>query len=192
VDECGVTTESRILDVGCGAGRLLYGLIEKLGSVRRYVGIEVSQLHVEWLTEHLAPHVPFASFLHFDYANARYNAAGTRTAPILQEKFDCVVLISVFSHMRIGDVRPYLRFIKSTLAERGLVFLTAFVERDVPDETENPEGYLGRKWSGALHCVRYNLTFFDDALAEAGFAIDRFRYRKHAGIQTEYVVSLKG
>jgi len=52
----------------------------------------------------------------------------------------------------------------------GFVMLTAFTEDAVPDETENPEGYL-QDWSGPLHCVRINRETFEGLVRQNGFSI---------------------
>lgn len=51
------------------------------------------------------------------------------------------------------------------------MFLTAFVEEDVSDMEVNPPGYGPLRWSGALHCVRFSLDFFNRMVAEAGLSI---------------------
>jgi len=47
-DHCGLTPSSRVLDIGCGAGRFLTGLLATYGRIERYVGIDVRAQCIEW------------------------------------------------------------------------------------------------------------------------------------------------
>lgn len=188
--ECGIGPDSRILDIGCGQARLLNGLLALFGRIRHYVGIDVHQPSIRWLQETVAPIAPFAEFHHIPVRNERYNPKGLSESLDLhfREAFDCITLFSVFSHMRLADITNYLGFMRSVVADEGKVFLTAFVEDEVPIETENPEGYH-REWSGALHCVRLNRQEFERRARCAGFQIELFRYRNTNDGQSSYVLS---
>lgn len=189
--QSGLSEKSRILDVGCGPARLLTGILNHYGSVPKYVGIDVYQPAIEWLRKELAPSVPFAEFHHIDFPNARYNPKGSVPKIDLSlGEFDCITLVSVFSHMKMDDIRTYLPFLKDHLANSGTIFLTAFVEDDVPPETENPEGYH-REWKGALHCLRLNRQMFEREVINAGLQINRFEYRRTNDGQSRYLLGLR-
>ena len=111
--------------------------------------------------------------------NTRYNPDGAASDsdfsfPFGDAEFDLITLYSVFTHMLTDGVRTYLKEFDRLLRPEGRIFLTAFLEDNVPDVEENPEGYLGREWKGALHCVRYEREFFQGLLDEAGFKLDDF------------------
>jgi hypothetical protein len=92
--------------------------------------------------------------------------------------------------MTTEHVRQYVKEFQRLLAPSGGIFLTAFLEENVPDMTVNPENYR-MKWSAPLHCVRYNQQFFENILAENGLRIRRFDYEKEAdgqsGVYIEHV-----
>lgn len=187
--ECGINKDMRILDIGCGSARMLYGINQQYGEIKQYVGIDVAKKIIDWLTVNVVPIVPYASFLHVDYANARYNSSGKRVLDIeLEGSFDCITLFSVFSHMRLEDIKIYCNFMRSVMSETGKIFLTAFVEDGVEDQAENPEGYH-RDWSGPLHCVRLNRQVFENILTQAGLQVSLFRYRHTNDGQSSYVLS---
>jgi SAM-dependent methyltransferase len=191
---CGLSQESRVLDVGCGPGRLLTGMLATYGSVTRYAGVDVHRGVIDWASTYVAPYVANVEFHWLDVANERYNRRGAALAvadailPLADCSFDVVVLISVFSHMRLPDISVYLAEIRRVLASDGKVYLSLFVEYGVPDEEENPPDYH-RLWSGPLHCVRLNRHAFEDRVHEAGLAVDRFTYRHTNDGQSTYVLS---
>lgn len=171
VQKCGLTRDSRVLDVGCGAGRLAVGILAELGGVASYTGIDVIRTTVDWCQRDLQPTHPGLRFVHLDVANDRYNPSGetieakTRL-PVDDGSADVINLYSVFSHMTYGDVERYLHELRRVVAPAGRIFLTAFIETDVPNYAINPPGYR-EQWTGALHCVRFEREFFEGMLSEA-------------------------
>jgi SAM-dependent methyltransferase len=187
---CHVTPESAILDIGCGQGRLLIGLLHYFGTLGRYVGVDVHKSSITWAQENLVPRYAFSEFILRDFYNARYNPQGTLkeiTLETITETFDCVTLYSVFSHMWFADIEQYLRALRPLVKDTGYVFLTAFVEMHVPPETENPENYH-REWIGSLHCIRLNRFHFEELASQCGFIISQFQYRHTNDGQSSYIL----
>jgi SAM-dependent methyltransferase len=177
---CGLTPESRVVDIGCGPGRLPIGILDRIGGVEDYLGIDVDRTSVEWCEKYIAAKHPAFRFHHLDIQNSRYNPDGARIDeglrfPVQDDGADIVYLYSVFSHMVERDVRIYLKEIRRVLAPDGVVFFTSFVEEDVPDMSVNPAQYR-QEWEGPLHCVRYDKSFLESLLEECGFRMDRFEY----------------
>lgn len=189
----GVTTQTRVLDVGCGNGRLAIGLLAQVGEMCAYTGVDVAPRSIAWCRRHITTEHPGIRFVHVDVANARYNPAGRRLSagyrlPLPDRSVDVIHLYSVFSHMEPEDVRVYLREFSRLLADGGGVFLTAFVEDDVEPVTVNPAGYGPLRWSGELHCVRYERGFFTRLVDAAGLRIDRFHHRSDVDWQSAIVL----
>ncbi len=193
VDHFGLTTNSGVLDAGCGVGRLPIGILRRLGDIRHYRGVDVSRISIEWCQRHISRLHPGFQFFHINVRNLRYNPGGRAVdigfqLPFEDQEFEIIYLYSVFSHMTKDDVRVYLKEFRRLLAPSGKVFLTAFVEEDVPDMSINPSGYRMR-WTGPLHCVRYSRGLFETMLFEEGFGIDYFQYGSETGGQSAICVS---
>jgi ubiquinone/menaquinone biosynthesis C-methylase UbiE len=177
VENLGLSLESCLLDVGCGPGRLAIGILESVGEIEKYRGVDVKEDFVRWGQRHITPKHPNFRFIHIDVENPRYHLSGAKIEtgfafPFAEEEFDIITLYSVFTHMLADDIRTYLNEFQRMLRPTGRIFLTAFLEDGVPPVTENPEGYLGQEWKGPLHCVRYNREFFEALLDENGFRLD--------------------
>jgi len=192
----GLAPGGRVLDVGCGPGRLATGLLAELGDAASYTGVDVFRPAIDWCRRHLESRHPTYRFHHVDLANDRYNPTGAAVGanvrlPVDDGAFDVVNLYSVFSHMYYGDIVAYLRELRRVVAPQGRIFLTAFVEDDVPNYAINPPGYR-ETWSGALHCVRFEREFFVEMLAEAGLSVDAFVHGRETNGQSAFYLAPRG
>lgn len=190
----GLTLNSRILDVGCGVGRLAIGILSRIGEIQHYRGVDVSKRSIRWCQRYITRRHPSFQFIHIDVKNLRYNPRGKAInidfrLPFDDKKFDLIYLFSVFSHMIKEDVKVYLKEFQRLLAPSGKIFLTAFIEDGVADMTINPRGYKRIEWEGPLHCVRYNKDFFESLLAENGFVVDLYDHGKGPNGQSDLYIS---
>ncbi len=195
VTSFGLNLDSSLLEIGCGPGRLPIGILDRVGDIRRYQGLDVSRTPIEWCQKNITCHHPSFVFTHVDVQNDRYNKSGTLTQeelrlPADDASVDIVYLYSVFSHLRAPDVGAYLREFRRVLKKNGHVFLTAFVEDNVPEEEENPAHYGPMEWRGALHCVRFSSVFFRGMIAASGFRIDREEHGAETDGQTGFYLSV--
>jgi SAM-dependent methyltransferase len=185
LQQMGCTPTSRILDVGCGFGRLPIGILRVLGEVD-YLGLDVHRGSIDWCQRHLQREHPRLRFVWMDRENARYNPGGGKlnggfALPVEDASRDLVYLYSVASHLPEDHLRIYLRELARVLAPGGQVFMTAFVEDGVEPVAENPSGYAFTRCSGPLHVVRYERGHFEGLLAEAGLKLLRAEH----GVETD-------
>jgi predicted SAM-dependent methyltransferase len=131
------------------------------------------------------------SFIHLPAYNARYNdrVEGLKEIPFGSESFGLIFLNSVFSHMLSRDVIFYLNEFYKCLRTDGYIYITAFVEENVPDEVENPENYLAES-KGALHRVRFNKEYFFKIIKDTGFEVCKF-YHQNITRTKQSVIVLK-
>jgi SAM-dependent methyltransferase len=178
-----------LLDIGCGAGRLAYGLLAAGSPVARYEGIDVMPAPIAWCEETISGRYPTFRFGTIDVYNERYNPDGSRQAagtslPFEDGSFDVIYAYSVFSHMLTDDVRAYLGEVARVMARDGVGIVTAFVEDGVPEEEVNPPGYQGLEWRGALHCVRFSRGHFEAMAGAAGLRVASFEHGRETDGQS--------
>ena len=186
----GLALNSRVLDWGCGAGRLAIGIREYFpeGRIKHYQGVDVQEKKIAWANKNLK--APGFDFTYINASNSRYNPSGEkmRTLALGASSVDIVYAYSVFSHMTEEDTAEYLKLIKNVLIDAGKAFITCFVEDNVPDWAENPEGYGPLQWEGRLHCALFNRHHFERLLQVAGLAVDLFQYGRETDGQSLYVL----
>lgn len=184
----GLREDSRLLDWGCGAGRLAVGVKHVFGHIRDYHGIDVQRPLVRWAQRNLADEHTRFSFV--DAHNDRYNPDGEASYAIPRKpgNVDVFHAYSVFSHMNSADVAGYSRTIASLLAPEGRAWITAFAEEGVPDETENPADFGDLEWSGPLHCVLFSREHLERMFADAGLAVVDFVHGEETDGQSAYVL----
>jgi SAM-dependent methyltransferase len=178
----GYTRSSRIVDVGCGLGRLATGMLAEFGDVQ-YLGIDANKDFVRWCIENIERYHPTFRFVHLDIANELYNPAGTLDGselrlPVDDTSADIVYLWGVFTNMVPEHVESYIGEIGRILRSRGRCYLTAFVEDDVPDVTFNPTGYVPYDCNSPLVVVRFSRKWLFSTFQQHGLQVEDFRYHE--------------
>jgi SAM-dependent methyltransferase len=174
---CGLKPDDRVLDVGCGIGRLARPLAGYLSIDGAYAGFDVSADAIAWCTRRYR-HFPNFRFVHADVRNARYNPAGTQAAvayefPFDDGAFDVAVLTSVLTHLTADDALHYLGQVRRVLARGGRMLATVFV---LDDEAPAPALAFGAPADGMAvvdpalpeEAVGYEEDWLLEALRAAG------------------------
>ena len=129
-DIAGLKPHERVLDVGCGTGRMARPLTRYLTS-GSYDGIDIVAASIEWCQR---AYQRLSNFhFHFaDICNQAYNPTGSLRAgeykfPFADASFDFVYLTSVFTHMLPADMENYLSEVTRVLRPGGRCFITYFL-----------------------------------------------------------------
>jgi SAM-dependent methyltransferase len=130
-DLCGLEPQHRVLDVGCGIGRMAVPLTKYLTS-GSYEGLDIVPSGIGWCSSHITPKYPRFRFQIADIYNKQYNPGGTRRSseyrfPYSGADFDFVYLASVFTHMLPSDLENYIGEISRVLRAGGKCFFTFFL-----------------------------------------------------------------
>jgi SAM-dependent methyltransferase len=134
----GLKPEHRVLDVGCGIGRMAVPLTDFLTS-GDYHGFDIVRKGVEWCRSNITPRYPNFHFYHSNVGNKFYNPEGAYEAssyrfPHEDGSFDFVFLTSVFTHMYPADLENYLKEISRVLKKGAKCFITMFL---LNEESQN-------------------------------------------------------
>jgi SAM-dependent methyltransferase len=131
VDLAGLKPHERVLDVGCGTGRMALPLTEyfKGGS---YDGIDIVAPSIKWCQKTFTRQYPNFRFHLTDIYNKAYNPNGVHQAseyrfPFENSSFDFVLLISVFTHMLPQGMENYLSEVSRVMDQGGRCFITYFL-----------------------------------------------------------------
>ncbi|HEV2704984.1 MAG TPA: class I SAM-dependent methyltransferase [Pyrinomonadaceae bacterium] len=131
VDIAGLMPQERVLDVGCGTGRMARPLTRYLkgGS---YDGIDIVAPSIKWCQQAYADSYPNFRFHFTDIYNKVYNPHGRYQAseyrfPFESSSFDFVFLTSVFTHLLPQDMENYLSEVARVLRPGGRCLITYFL-----------------------------------------------------------------
>jgi SAM-dependent methyltransferase len=128
-DLAGLRSGDRVLEIGCGIGRMARVLVPVLAPPGSYDGFDVVRSGIDWCRAHyVRTPAPFR-FHHADLRNDAYNPDGAAPAsayrfPYDDRSFDLVLATSVFTHLLAATADRYLSEAARVLARGGRMFAT--------------------------------------------------------------------
>ena len=131
LDFAGLVSSSKVLDIGCGIGRMAIPLTNYLTS-GTYEGIDIVPRGIKWCEKNISSRYPNFHFQLADVYNMWYNPSGICVPseyrfPFADQSFDFVFLTSVFTHMLPAELENYLAEIARVLKPQGRLLATYFL-----------------------------------------------------------------
>ncbi len=158
-----LTSQSQVLELGCGCGRNARALKEFLGTEGRYTGQDVDAEMIAWCSANLAD--ARAQFEHADLLSLVYNPHGKTITdyrfPANDSSISLIIAVSVFSHLLYADANHYIRESSRVLMPGGYLHMTHFIMDYIRPR-------LGQRWTFAhkeLNCYVENLRYPEAAVA---------------------------
>ena len=183
----GLRPEGRVLDVGCGVGRLAVPLTRHV-TTGRYEGFDLHRWGIRWCQREITARHPNFGFTLVDLRNDHYNPDGAvdpeRFAfPYADGAFDLVFASSLFTHLSPGVCARYLRESARVLAPGGRLLASFFLLNDANRPGSNrPESALRFPASDGISsasnpkdpeaAIAFEQAWLESALADAGLVLD--------------------
>ena len=182
----GLAPKDRVLDIGCGIGRMAIPLTNYLeeGS---YEGFDVGREMIRWCQRHVTTRHSNFGFTWVPIYNRKYNPFGSLSAsefrfPYDDDSFDFALATSLFTHLTPTDARHYLGELGRVLRPGGRSLLTFFLitEDSVRQMNTGQAAFrFQRGEDGVLtiaprlpeEAVAFSLEEIGEMLGEAGLSI---------------------
>ena len=130
-----LSPSDKVLEIGCGLGRMAYPLAYYLDDSGSYQGFDIDAELIGWAKDTIGAARGNFHFEHADVHNPHYNPAGLLTPesfrfPAPSEAIDVTLAVSLFTHLPAPVARHYLNETARVLRDGGTAFLTAFLVDD--------------------------------------------------------------
>jgi len=175
----GLKPADRVLDVGCGIGRMAIPLTDFL-TEGSYEGFDIVPVGIKWCQEKITKKYPNFNFQLADIYNKIYHREGKYKAaeyvfPYRDNEFDFIFLTSVFTHLLPPDMENYLAEIARVAKKDGACFITYFLLNDESrSKIESGSSTLDFKYERD-GCLMVSEEFPESAIAfEEQFVKDLF------------------
>ena len=127
----GLKPTHRVLDVGCGCGRIALAMRSFLSESGSYVGFDPNDDYINWCGANIAVQDDRFSFHHIDLLSQAYNPRGKESPEELDfpeiGKFDIAILSSVFTHMYPKEIENYVHNLTKVIQPGGGVLVSALL-----------------------------------------------------------------
>jgi len=144
---CGLKQNEKVLEIGCGAGRMAIPLTNYLTTDGLYEGLDIHKESINWCRNNISSIYPNFHFTYTDIINGHHNPNGKYPAseyefPYGDEYFDFIFLTSVFTHLRPLDMENYFSNISRVLKKGGKCLITFFLLNEKSKILMNNENSL--------------------------------------------------
>jgi SAM-dependent methyltransferase len=175
----GLEPSHRVLELGCGIGRMAIPLIGYLRDGGSYDGMDIETAKIRYCRKTISRRAPNFRFVHADIYNKFYNPKGTTKAadyhfPYGDNTFDFVFLESVFTHMLPPDIEHYLDEIVRVLVPGAKCVSTFFLRGELgPPFQQYDEVSEVADLEQPEHGVHYIESYVRSSFERRGLTIDK-------------------
>ena len=132
IDRAGLLPSMRVLDVGCGVGRMALPLTQYLSDLGSYAGVDIIAPAIDWCAQMITPAYSNFIFHHVDLQHPVYHPHGKQLTigsrlPFADGAFDFIFMASVLTHLDPDEVTHYAAEAARLLAPGGKCLVTAFL-----------------------------------------------------------------
>ena len=186
----GLNPSSRVLDIGCGLGRVAWPLARELGPDGSYDGFDAAEPYIEWCSNGLALDPQRVRFHWFDLYSSVYNPHGKLHGENLKfpwpdGTFTLAIAMSLFTHISAAATSNYLRETARTLEKGGKLYASFFVldneSRAMMKELELFPHFTHETEHGLLAdpdspdaAIAFDAEWLYQVFVECGFAFEQY------------------
>ena len=190
----GLGAQDRVLEIGCGIGRMARVLVPVLRPPGSYDGFDVVDSGIAWCQERYRDTPAPFRFVHADLRNSAYNPGGTLDAgsyrfPYDDAAFDLVIATSLFTHLLPAAAEHYLAEAARVLAPGGRLLCTWLLfsaQRPAPAEyVALRDAATTRVADPAIpeSAVAYEERWVIERLAARGLSLDVLAHGRWSGLE---------
>jgi SAM-dependent methyltransferase len=192
--EAGLEGTDRVLDIGCGSGRIAAALANVL-TTGRYDGFDVDAKRIAWAKQHIE--LPQFAFRHVRVKNGMYARWSRKrgadfTFPYADGSFDFAIATSLFTHLEPDDASRYLKETARVLDRGGTLFATFFIADEFAVSEvraghtkwlreERPDGVWVHDPAKPEIAIGYPPEWLDKMMVDANLTIDAIRFGAWSG-----------
>jgi ubiquinone/menaquinone biosynthesis C-methylase UbiE len=171
ISDCGLLPSHKILDIGCGIGRVAIPLTAYISKEGRYEGFDIVRQGIEWCKDKISKKFPNFNFTHIDLRNELYNLETDTTSaeftfPYEDHSFDIVIATSLFTHMLPKDTERYVQEVSRLLKVNGKLLCTFFILNEVSKIAMRNNLHFN------FQHIRGNYSLMDEKVKEANIAYE--------------------
>ena len=190
----GLGARDRVLEIGCGIGRMARVLVPVLRPPGSYDGFDVVDSGIAWCQERYRDTPAPFRFVHADLRNSAYNPGGTLDAgsyrfPYDDGAFDLVIATSLFTHLLPAAAEHYLAEAARVLAPGGRLLCTWLLfsaQRPAPAEyvaLRDPATTRVADPAIPESAVAYEERWVIERLAARGLSLDVLAHGRWSGLE---------
>ncbi len=202
VDQAGLARGDRVLDVGCGCGRVAAALTQHIGAEGWYRGVDIVAGLVDFANRHIAARFGNFSFFTLERENPAYDHwRHEGHSPVVSSlgqvcpagEADLCIATSLFTHLDSAMARQMLHDVAAALHSNGRCLVTLFLidagtraliaagRAAFQFEHHYGEGTFVQDPSGPLGAIAYTYEHFINLLTEQGLYVERLLHGSWSG-----------